>query len=259
MDNHPWPLEPSTSRAVLVLNIDDIELLRYERGFGSLWLNDEVHFLQLPLPANSPVPRGVGSRVRRGDVLIQNPYDDDLYEPAATAPTQFARAKLRYVSQLCQLLGARKVSVSEVVEHERSEGVKVSGKLGMSIVPYGSGKVQGKYDSSFSVMEALSGSIADEFEGGSLDILKAENLLMRTGLSGDPDVRALLELCKNRRNVVASSRAELNLVRETMRNVDVLANANLDVLSAVGLSVEVGWKRDVTALSRYKLRIEVDF
>ena len=109
------------------------------------------------------------------------------------------------------------------------------------------------------MIEALSHSVADEFEGGSPDISEAENLLMRTGLTGDPDVRALLELCSNRRNVIKSSKAELDLVRETRRNVDVLANANLDILSAVGLSVEVGWKRDVKALSRYSFVLEVDF
>lgn len=255
----PWPLDASRRRALCVLDVDDIEDLMYEPGFDSLWLNKEVHVLQLPLPENDPVPRSVGSRARRGDVLIQNPYNENVYEPATTAPTQFAREKLRYVSQLCQFLGARKVSVLEVVEHERSEESEVSGELGGSVGPYGSGEVGGKYGSSFSAMEALTRSIADEFEGGRPDIAEAENLLMRTGLSGDPDVRALLELRNNQRNVMTSSRAELNLVRETRRNVDVLAHANLEVLSAVGLSVELGWKRDVRALSRYKFRIEVDF
>ena len=262
MDNpadSQWPLEPSKRRVVIVLTPDDIEFLRTEQGFGSLWLNEEVCFLQLPLSVNNSVPRSVVSRARRGDVLIQNPYNDEFYESADTAPEQFAREKLRYVSQLCQLLGARKVSVSEVVEHERSEESEISGKLGMSVAPYGRGKTKGKYDRAFSFMETLSRSIADEFEGGSPDISEAENLLIRTGLLGDPDVRALVELCNNRRNVITSSRAELNLVRETRRNVDVLANVSLDVLSKVGLSVEMEWKQDVKELSRYRFRIEVDF
>ena len=172
---------------------------------------------------------------------------------------QFAREKLRYVSQLCQLLGARKVSVSEVVEHERSEELEVSGELGISVGVYGSGKVESKYDSSSSVIEALSRSLADEFEGGIPDISEAQGLLIRTGLMGDPDLRGLLELCNSRQNAIKSSRVEVNLFREVNRNVEVLSSVNLDVLSTVCVSVEMDWKRNVRALSRYKFRLEVDF
>jgi hypothetical protein len=254
-----WPLEPSKRRAVIVLAKEDIELLRYEPGFGSIWLNEELYFLQLPLSADNAVPRSVASRARRGDVLVQSPYNDDLYEPAATAPMQFAREKLHYVSRLCQLLGARKVSVSELVEHERSDELEVSGELGISVGGYGGGGVKSKYDSSSSVIEDLSRSIADEFDGGSPEIAEAQELLMRTGLAGDPDLRGLLELCSSRGNAIRSSIVEISLLRETRRNVDVLANVNLDVLSAVEVSVELGWKGSVRALSRYNFRIEVDF
>ena len=216
MDNPQWPSEPSRRRALVVLNVDDVEFLRYQRGFGSVWLNEEIHFLQLRSSVESAVPPNVALSARRGDVLIQNPYNDDLYEPAATAPTQFARDKLRYVSQLCQLLGAHRVSALEVVENERFEKSGNSQELGIAVDEYRSGQAKRAVDKASSLMNSFAQSIVDEFEGGSPDIAGAENLLIRTGLLGDPDVRALLELRKNRRNVITRSRANRKITLSSL-------------------------------------------
>ena len=106
-----WPREPWRRRTVLVLGDGDVDYLRYEGG-SSVLLNDEVHIIEHPLREDSSPVGGLGTGLRRGDVLVQSPYDAEGYKPAKDSARAFAIEKCAYVFRVCQLLGARKIEIA---------------------------------------------------------------------------------------------------------------------------------------------------
>ena len=83
----------------------------------------------------------------------------------------------------------------------------------------------------------------------------ARQLLERTGLINDTNMRSLLNLRQNSSNLFTSRRLQFNMTSEVQRNLSVLAN--LDVLAI--LSLESGYDRHIREKTEFTLIIKVDF
>ena len=111
-----WPDEPSRRKVVMILKPEDIEALRFDEDGPALLLNQDVHILSSQFSNPDPdvqrlIDQGL---VKPGAVLVQNPFDKNLYQDKPEAVEQFALAKHLYFSTFCGLLGAREVEIKQV-------------------------------------------------------------------------------------------------------------------------------------------------
>lgn len=255
MTDKPWPDEPSRRKAVLVLNQDDIEALRYEDGGDIFLTNEEVHILSShpaqPGPAEQAlIDQGV---VTSGTVLIQNPFDKSLYYRESEAMEQIALAKLLHFSTLCGHLGAREVKVEQIrlKREDRKENFSVKGGIPVAA----SGKLDLEREDWNSFAHRL--SLTHEFDGGEPNIQAATEFLQRTSLSSETIMQDMLNKAQIH-NKSKSAKFNLNLTTEGHQNLKVLANLDLKA-TKLPISLETSYDRKKHQQTEYDLTIAVKF
>ena len=253
-NDSPWPAEPSRRKIVIILKPEDIDALRSEEGGPELLLNKEVHILSSePLNPDPDVQFLIDEGlVKPGAVLVQNPFNKNLYQDELAAVEQFAVAKYLHFSTFCGLLGAHEVEVKQIRQRKgsRERSVSVEGDI-PSVVLEGTAE----YEELELFRSQL--SLRDEFEGSEPDVKAAAELLQRIGLSGDPNMQGLLDIFRARKKIKIKSRTlELNLTTEVNRNLKILANLKVPQFLA---SLEVGYESKIQEQTEYTLRIAVNF
>ena len=222
MADSKWPDDPSRRRAMFVLNQSDIEALRLDKDGAGLLLNEEVYILPSSSEQSNPVVQELinSGLARSGAVLIQSPFEKDVYERSTQVMERFALDKHLYFSTLCGYLGARRVTVEQIELKKEEKKETLSIEVGDPSTGSG-GNVKVENEELASLYSRL--DLQDTFAGGSPDLQEAERFLRETGLLGDPNMRSLL---KSQRpdNPLTSRRLRLNVTSETQRNLDVLAN-----------------------------------
>lgn len=252
MTDSTWPNEPHRRKTVFVLNQPEIDALEYRDGGAELLLNEEVYILPSSSKQSNSVVQGLfdSGLARSGAVLIQSPFDKDLYEDSKQAVERFALDKHLYFSALCNHLGASKVTV-EQVEYKNAkvkETVFVEGNvLGRGV----EGKKENEELTSFSNQLNLT----DEFKGSSPNVPAAKEFLKQKGLLGDANMRSLLEMCQNPNNQLMSRKLRLNMTSEVQRNLNVLVRLDIPTF----LSLEADYDRHVREQTEFTLTINVEF
>ena len=251
MTDSTWPEEPHRRKTVLVLNQTDIDALNYKEGGADLLLNDEVYILHSSLKESNPVVQDLidSGLARPGAVLIQSPFDKNIYENSQQAVERFALDKYMLFSELCGLLGAREVTVEEI-ERKNTEGKETVSFRGSFFI--GSTGVETENEDLASFCGKL--SLHDKFQGGSPDVPAAKEHLRQNGLLGDHVMSSLINLRGNSNNPFTSRDIELNMTSEVKRNFKVLANLDLSFLS-----LEAGYNRQVRENTEFILTVKVDF
>lgn len=252
-DSKTWPEEPHRRKTVLVLNEQDIDALDYEEGGADLLLNEEVYILSSSLKESNPVIQNLvdSGLVQPNVVLIQSPFDKNIYENSMQALQRFALDKHLHFSTLCMYLGARVVTV-EQGEYKYTEDKKTfSIQVALPMRGSGDGKIEDEEWTSFHSKLTLH----NEFQGGSPDVSAAEEHLKRVGLSGDPVMRALIDMRRNPNNLLTSQKLHLNMTSEVKSNFNVLANLNVPAF----ISLEANYDRHVREQTEFTLTVKVNF
>lgn len=233
-----FPADPSSRKAILVLQQHDLERCAYEPDAAKALLDEEAYVLQFPVQEKDGMPVALKNIIdaglaRRGGVLVQSPYDSDAYEDASLAAQRFALAKHMYFSMLCMHLGAKEVSV-EQIDLRTCEGnttLNVSGD-----------RVDGSAQTTINSHELenfrAQMNLRDEFVGGDPDVVAAERLLRRTGLWAEPNMRTLLEMRREGSNQLLTRKLKLSLSSEAKSNLNVVGR--LKIPAFVKLSGEYG-------------------
>lgn len=250
-----FPRDPGNRKAVLVLRDHDIEKCSYERGAAQVLRDEEVYILQWPLRAERESSTALQHIVdaglaRPGHMLVQSPYNAEIYEEATLASQRFAIDKHMYFSELCKHLGAKEVLVEDIQEGSRSEecGVDLgAGRLGTTA------QVGGKLDRLTKLRAQM--SLRDEFEGGAADITAAEELLRRTGLLADPSMSALIKMRQGGRNQLKTRQLMLSLSTETKSNLKVVGRFKVPAF----LKLSAEYDRVVEEQKDYILIVTVRF
>ena len=253
MTDSTWPNEPYRRKAVFVLNQTDIDALRLEEGGAELLLNQETYILPYPPQQSSTVVQNLIDRglARPGAVLIQSPFNKDNYEESMQAVERFALDKHMLFSELCMHLGAREVTV-EQIDLKNTMG-KTTVSVESSLFMRGSGNVKIENEELDSLQSKL--TLHDTFPGGSPDAPQARDLLKRTGLLDDVNMRSLLDMRQNSSNPLTTRLLRLNMTSEAQRNLNVLVNLNVPPF----LSLEADYDRHVREQTEFTLAIKVDF
>ncbi len=251
MTDSTWPEEPHRRKTVLVLDQTDIVALNYKEGGADLLRNDEVYILHSSLKESNPVVQDLidSGLARPGAVLIQSPFDKNIYENSQQAVERFALDKYTRFSELCSLLGAREVTV-EHIEHKNTEGQETVSFRGSSFIV--STGVETENEDLASFCGKL--NLHDKFQGGSPDVSAAEEHLRQNGLIDDPVMSSLINQRGNPNNLLTNREYKLDMTSEVKRNFKVLANLDLSFLS-----LEAGYNRHVREQTEFILRVKVDF
>lgn len=258
MTTYSFPDNPSNRKAVIVLPQHDIEKCAYEPGAAQLLLDEEAYVLQFPVRPHAEGSTALRNIIdaglaRAGTILIQSPFDPDVYEEASIATQRFALAKHMHFSMLCMYLGAKEVSVEQIDlrtktgkisidvkgEHSKIAGVKASVKTDAEELEHFRAQM----------------NLLDEFTGGPPDVDAAERLLRRTGLLADPNMRSLIEMRREGTNQLLTRRLVLSLSSEARSNLNVVGR--LKVPPFVKLSAE--YDRLVSEHQDYTLTVLVRF
>jgi len=257
MNQSSFPKESSRRRVILVLQEHDVEKCVYEPDVGrNLLLDEEIYVLHYPVKHESEAPSALknildSDQVRPGAMLLQSPFDREVYEDALVAPQRFALAKHMYFSTLCMYLGAKSVSVTQVAI-ETQDG-KTTFNVAANRNGVGGGKVNIENERLKSFVNSM--QLEDHFVGGPPDVNAAENMMRRTGLWTDHNLRTLLAMRSAGGNQLLSRKLVLNLSSELKSNLNVAARVN--VPSFVKFSSD--YNRVVREKYEFSLTVLVEF
>lgn len=255
MSSGSFPADPAQRKVVLVLQQHDLEKCSYEPGAAKALLDDEAYVLQFPVRTGDDAPLALrnimdAGLARPGNILVQNPFDPQVYEDAAVASQRFALAKHMLFSAFCRHLGAREVRVEQIELRTRS------GKSSLDLKAERAGAT-GQVTVEQEELERFRAqmSLVDEFAGGSVDAAEAEQLLRRTGLWADSNMRTLLEMRQGGSNELRTRKLVLSLSSEARSNLSVAGR--LKVPGFIKLSAD--YDRVVREQHDYTLTVTVRF
>lgn len=183
-------------------------------------------------------------------MLIQSPYNPDIYEDAALAPQRYALEKHMHFSTFCKHLGAKEVSVEQVTLQTGNRKWTLDAKgnrLG----------ILAKFKATSEALEMFRAqmTLRDEFAGGPPDIVAAERLLRQRRLLADPNMQTLLEMRRDGPNQLVMRKLDLSLSSEAQKNLNVAGR--LKIPAFVKLSAE--YDRVVHERYDYTLTVLVRF
>lgn len=244
--------DPASRRVVAVLEQHDVE--RCSRtGDTQLLNNPQTHVLMYPDsgPSDSRALTNIldAGLYVPGTILVQSPFDFDEYVDAAEAAERFALAKHMLFSNFCQLLGATRVAVTQmvVVTNDSVQTMKADGGRLMTKGTLGIRKAAN--DSLSSQL-----SLVDEYGGGSPDLEAAENLLRTHRLAGDSNMKSLLQARANSANPITKRKLTLNLSTEANKNLKVVAQLKLP-----SATFDADYQSTLKQTKEYALTLEVFF
>jgi len=246
-----FPEDPRRRRAVLVLEQHEIDKLHHS-GDTEIFGDPHTHVittLERPEPNELALSTIVDNGLdNAGTVLVQSPFNPDIYVDAEQAAEQFALTKQTLFLNFCQLLGATRVSVRQITSEDRdkTETLKVEGGRAEM-----SASVKGARNESERLAARL--SLLDELEGGLPDLAGAEAFLREHRLGGDQVMRSLLQ-ARSAQNAIRRRTVTLNLSTEAKNSLNVAGKLQIPT---VYLSCD--YKKVVAERKNYELQMEVEF
>lgn len=260
-DNTDKLSDPSVRRAILVLDRHDMEKRSIE-GDTAVFRERECHVQ--PLEEFRAKETAVfleniwdAGLARSGMVLVQSPYDLDVYEAIDEAPQKFALAKFMYFSTLCMYLGAKQVAVDQVEMRRDSEELHVdaSGHVSAKGIK---GKIEGSADFKDFQRFRSGLSLVDEFDGGEPDTEGAEKFLRSKHLFADPNMRTLLDMSRSTTNRLRRRKLILNLSSESKHNLGVAGRLEISAIASGG-EVDAALEKKTKSSTEYILTVKVEF
>lgn len=253
-----FPQEHGKRRAVIVLNESMLDVCRYDlppkdRKF---LYDSESYVLGFPLKTindDNLALRNIvdADLLRPGTILMQSPYDRNVYVDLEQAAEAFAVEKMRHFSRLCQYLGASDVVVEQVDVTRQKESNAYSTKASTPMV-----SVSAKMDNTEENQIRRTFSISAQYTGGSPNIEGAERYLRSKQLWGDVVMRSLVEQCADQDNRLVEQCITICLSSESKKTFSVLGNLKLPEKN-IGLSADYLKKIDSSA--EYSLTFRVKF
>jgi hypothetical protein len=248
------PSDPASRKVILILQEHDLEKCSYE-GVTQFLLDEEACVLQFPVSTQGKVSSALQNIRDAGlicvnHVLIQNPYNPDIYEDAALAPQRYALEKHMHFSTFCKHLGAKEVRVEQVTLQTGNRKWTIDAK-GIRLGTLAKLKATSEALEKFRAQMTL----RDEFAGGPPDFVAAERLLQQRRLLADANMQTLLEMRRYGPNQLCTREMDLSLSSEAQKNLNVAGR--LKIPAFVKLSAE--YDRVVHEQYDYTLRVLVRF
>lgn len=185
-------------------------------------------------------------------LLIKNPYQAESYESADEAIGTFSITKYHAFANVARVLGATEVRFLEAkVELENSS---LQAKIA-AMLPAGGGDVEAAREVTKKLEDRLSAHLT--FDGGAPNPAAADDLLKRSHLAHDPQLRALVNM-RTGGNLLTRYDFTLSGTRESTSNLtSALQIANAGPVKAL----EIGAKFSMMAkaIRNIEIKTEITF
>jgi hypothetical protein len=245
------PEPPNRRRIVFVLNPVAYRAMDFE-DVREIDSRPDVAVANAAAAIEDPVTEKINRQglLVAGNVLVQNPYWPNRYAEISKAPDAFAVDKSMLFAQLCQLLGAREVSVRQVEDQKTKRSVTVAGGAGGDVLGVSTGV-------SDSAVEAFARKLhfSDSFVGGPPDLTGASHLVNEHGLGGDSMMTSLIEMRSIHTNDHRSRTLSVDLSTEMERNLKIAAGVAIPTF----FSVQADVSRIVQSAAHYQVVYQVSF
>ena len=220
IDLEPLPEDPYQRVAIAVFSRDDANAARYDASQTDTLLDPEIAIIEYPPKDGDAVALRLRNSgvLRPGELLVQSPFDSDVYAPVGDAAEVFARDKYAVFLEVCQTLGATYAKVTRV--DARTASGSASAEFGG-----GNGVVTGEASVAREAVEEFTGKLNWErkFGGGEIDVARAEQILRDHQLAGDRPLRSLVRARGNAANPLLEDTLTVDLTSETQTKLDVAA------------------------------------
>jgi hypothetical protein len=182
-------------------------------------------------------------------ILVQSPFDPDVYEEASVAPDRFALTKHMYFSLLCMHLGAKEISVEQVDLQSGAEKISRGAGADRPVVGAKISVASEALDKFRAHM-----SLHDTFSGGKPDIDAAEQLLRKTGLLSDSTMYSLLEMRRSTSNQMLSRKLVISLSSEAKTSLNIVGR-----LKSPFVNFESDYEKITSKEYDYTVTVRVQF
>ena len=249
------PRVSDTRPHVVLMSRDDYNRARIERP--QILLDPVTRIVALPLrppDSDDPALLALGSALRPSTVLLRNTWGGNAYIDAAAAYEVISLAKFNLFANVCQMLGATRLEVSELRVVDDKGRVTASVDLRTSAAA-GAGTL-----SSESVRK-VAGSIRGlwVWQSGTGDAERASAYATAEHISGDPVIAGLIQQCRFTGNALSEHVLELDISSEAQRAV----HGALQIESVLGQRFGPAFKSTLDSLREHKeqlvLRVRVVF
>lgn len=252
-----FPTDPQLRRTILVTTSDN--KMRIEGSTSDeksrVFRNIEgILLLAVPCELGAPVLKNLEERslLVPGSLLIQSPYDHDSYEELANAPIEFALTKLLCLSEVCRLLGARKVN-SLAVEAQTEQGDV------MARCEVGAQGVGVKADARYSTLNKIARRVGlnDTFvpSGAQPNVEAAKAYARSYKLNHDPQIRSLIDAQSAGPARIGTRKVEINLSREMSSSMKFSLGLDVPIYADIGLQIS----KIKNERYEYILRVDIEF
>lgn len=190
--------------------------------------------------------------LKPGIVLVRSPFKTGKYVDERDAELAFEREKLQLVSQLCQILGATRVSSDSsslrVERNVTTVKAKAGKKLGR-LVPY-RGQASVSLDEQEKWQQRL--TVDDLYPGGAPDISAAQQFIKDHALM-DPEIRSLVQ-ARAGENSLHERTITISYEGQQDRNLDIAAEVHLPQATVSG-----SLRRSHSTRNRVSLNLHIWF
>ncbi|MFD2891193.1 hypothetical protein ACFS5J_04105 [Flavobacterium chuncheonense] len=242
-----------TSKVVVFAREEDVMASRYEDNYEEVMSKD---IIMLPNDKISEFSRNYkilgNKKVANNSVLIAHPYKENYFINIEDSDEIIQREKLNNTADLARLLGAKKVEVLSISQHEINKHYDFSfdGKLKVNTL-----KIDVVKSLDEDTKKAF--SLINKYPGAIPDYPKALEKLDEYGLEIDPEVKALVESRNpDDRNLLSSQQIKLMTTSEINESLDVASS-----LIALGgiLDISVNFKSRISYRKSVELTINIEF
>lgn len=231
-------IKPYTSKVFIVDDIFINDLKEHSQTEYALFTEPSIDTEILRLPLKPEEIESVThlispSEIHAGNIVVKPTYSNE-FVPIGEVSEDVVLRKYSLFVQLCVLLGAQKVTITnlEGIQLDSSNDMKSSLGIaggGPGISANASAEIN-QSNLSKNLQESLM-QLNTEADGGDPDIEAAKALINQCGLSRDTLFSGLLTMCQARSNKLRRHEVTLDSSRDVSRIFDLSMGAKLEVMS----------------------------
>ena len=215
-------------------------------------LNKEVYVAEFPITEKEPLLQNLqkSGLLRPNTVLIQSPFNTDVYEDASVCVKRFAVSKHLFFSAFCKALGAKEVSVNQI-ELRNSRGLYKFDASGERL------GTTAELSAEKEDVEKLRSELVlkDVFDGGAPNIELATEIINKHSLQNEPVMTSLLDAFTTTENPFKERMLSLSLTSEVNKCLTIVANLDIPAVIKIGAN----YRQTFETQTEYYLTLKVVF
>ena len=251
----PFPVNPQERKMILVMQDTDIQRSQMEKDSTKYLTDDQVYVMSYPIKISaddSPTQVAIARIARPGILLSQNPFDSDHYFDVANESVEIALKKYLVFSSMCCILGARSVSVEQIIHRNRTAKTVWNAKAS-----YGVGGVDTSGDNEKINELRQRISLNDDYTGGNPEIDQAYELLNKNNLTMEQQFCSLIDVRRIQSNPLKKRELEISLYNSMHSNLKLLANFQTKIPNLFKGSLN--FSHDIKEIEEISARMRVEF